>query len=84
MKATHIFVIQSGWVFVGTCEDTETNTATALLNAACIRHWGTTRGLGELALNGPTDSTILDPCGTVEFPRSSILFYIPVVKSKWR
>jgi len=33
----------------------------------CIRKWGTTVGLGELAIRGPLVDTILDPCGVVSF-----------------
>jgi len=38
-----------------------------LSNASVIRRWGTTNGLGELALKGPTETTKLDSCGTFEF-----------------
>ena len=31
-----------------------------------IRRFGTTRGLGEIALNGPTRDTILDPSGPIK------------------
>lgn len=81
MKATHIVVVQQGWVFVGTkavCEGIVT-----LTSAACIRSWGTTRGIGELALRGPTKETVLDPCGTVEVPEHAVHFCIPVDATKW-
>lgn len=58
-----IIVADRGWVFVGECEDMPDGQVT-IRNANCIRVWGTTRGLGELA-NGPTKDTKLDPCGTV-------------------
>ncbi len=28
---------------------------------AVVRHWGTTRGRGELCIDGPTDKTKVDP-----------------------
>jgi len=81
MKATHIVVVRAGWVFVGT--RSESAGKVTLTNAACVRYWGTSRGLGELALAGPLGDTILDPCGTVEVPASAVLFNIPVERTKW-
>jgi len=42
-------------------------------NASCIRVWGTTKGLGEIALCGPTPKTILDPCGTLHVPQDKVI-----------
>jgi hypothetical protein len=83
MKATHILVAQAGWVFVGTLAKGLVSSVVVLDKAACVRKWGTTRGLGELALSGPTKETMLDPCGTVELPLASVLFTIPVNPEKW-
>lgn len=44
-----------------------------LRDAAVIRIWGTTAGLGEIALNGPTKNTILDACGTLTLPITSVI-----------
>ena len=81
MRATHILVVQSGWVFVGTMKRNES--LVTLSAAACIRKWGTSHGLGELALSGPLEETVLDPCGTVEVPLHAVLFWIPVKSEKW-
>ena len=62
---TKIVVLQRGWVVVGKFGwDGEYMTLT---DASTIRAWGATKGLGELATNGKTDKTVLDPCGTVRF-----------------
>ena len=85
MKATHIAVVQSGWVFVGTKNEKDADPSIFRMdNAACVRQWGTTKGLGEIALAGPTDRTILDPCGTVECNKVNVLFTIPVDQARWQ
>ena len=40
---------------------------------AVIRIWGTKKGIGELALNGPQPSTVLDPCGVCRFHEMAIV-----------
>ena len=66
-----IVVAISGWVFMGeykSCGDHVT-----LENASCVRVWGTSAGLGEIALHGPTERTVLDPAGFVEIPMNSVV-----------
>ena len=77
-----IVVLQRGWVVVG--EYSQTATHAKLENAATIRLWGTTKGLGELALDGPTSSTKLDKAGTVTFERLTTVLVIDVKDDeKW-
>jgi hypothetical protein len=64
-KNTKIVVLQRGWVFVG--EWSEDGDMVTLNEASCIRIWGSTKGLGELALTGPTSKTVLDPTGKIHF-----------------
>ena len=73
-----IAVIQSGWVFVG--DDHSTKSELRLHNASCIRKWGTTNGLGQIAISGPTPDTVLDPCGELTAPMGSVLFTIKCQK----
>ena len=58
-----IVIGQRGWIFVG--DVTRTETEVMIENAAVVRRWGTTAGLGQLAKSGPTAETRLDPCPTV-------------------
>lgn len=60
-----IVVLQRGWVAVG--EYYRDGYECRLENASVIRRWGTTKGLGELAINGPLEDTKLDKSGTIEF-----------------
>lgn len=77
-----IVVLQRGWVCVGLYSQTATEGT--LENAATIRVWGTTKGLGELASDGPTSSTKLDKAGTVRFERLTTVLVIDVKDdAKW-
>jgi len=77
-----IVVLQRGWVVVG--QYSQTATEAKLENAATIRVWGTTKGLGELAADGPTSSTKLDKAGTVRFERLTTVLVIDVKDdAKW-
>lgn len=71
-----IFVVEAGFVFL--C-DSAVNASEqwVLENASVIRQWGTTKGLGQIALQGPTKETILDPCGSPCIPESKVLFILP-------
>lgn len=70
-----IVVLSNGWNLIGNYHPEDLK----LTQASVIRVWGTTRGLGQIALEGPTSETILDPCGTVLLSESAILFFIDVV-----
>lgn len=64
-----------GWVFSGYA-DTEFGFDVSLERACVVRKWGTTKGLGQLALSGPTNETVLDECGTVRVPANSVVAVI--------
>ncbi len=55
-----IIILQQGWVLVGRVS--QDDDMLTISDCAVIRVWGTTRGIGEIAMNGPTDKTILDKC----------------------
>ena len=74
----HIVVLQAGFVFMGEWHPATKTRPAHITDAVNIRKWGTTAGLGEIALNGPTKDTVLDPCGTVVLNNpQALLFTIP-------
>lgn len=70
-----IVVLTNGWVLMGNYSPEDLK----LTQASVIRVWGTERGLGQIALEGPAPQTVLDPCGTVLLNEPAILFMIDVV-----
>lgn len=77
-----IVILQRGWVMVG--KYSRDGDDCRLTNASVIRNWGTTRGLGEIAQDGPTKDTKLDPTnGLVEFHRLTEIATITVNQEKW-
>lgn len=76
-----IVVADRGFVYVG---DVRYDESFCIVNNAYnIRKWGTTRGLGELALNGPTGSTEMDKVGTVRIPSRAVISIIDSEAKKW-
>ena len=78
-KDIRIVILQSGWVFVG--EYAESEKGITLENAGNIRRWGTNKGLGQLALDGPTSNTIIDQCGSMTAPNCIATI---ICSSKWQ
>jgi len=74
MKKNHIVVLTNGFVYHGTIEITDG--WIAIRDAKNIRRWGTKRGLGELALHGPTKETVMDEVGFVQAPLTSLVHLI--------
>lgn len=66
MSKKQIAVLERGFVYVGDCEVEDG--FLVISNASCVRRWGTTKGLGELAMKGPLENTDLDPTPTVRVP----------------
>jgi hypothetical protein len=53
----YIVTLQRGWVVVG--DVTKCGDYLRISNASHIERWGTTEGLGQLAISGPTNGTRL-------------------------
>jgi hypothetical protein len=81
-----IVVLTGGWVFIGRVRYDSTQGYEAIIvdNADCIRTWGTTQGLGQLAIEGVQKETVLDPTGKIAAPLSSLIATIEVDESKWK
>jgi hypothetical protein len=54
-----IVVLENSFVYLASGLKVTQRTL-VLTGARAIRQWGTARGLGQLALSGPTNSTVLD------------------------
>jgi hypothetical protein len=52
-------------------------------NAYNIRRWGTTEGLGEIALKGPRPDTILDFYGTVRIIVFGVVGSVECAEEPW-
>lgn len=77
-----IVILQRGWVMIGRFE--RNGSDCKLHNASVIRNWGTTKGLGELAIEGKKKDTKLDKCGgLVEFDYLTVVATINVDQSLW-
>jgi hypothetical protein len=77
-----IVVLDKGFVYVGELE-TDGKLMT-LRKARNIRRWGTERGLGQLALEGPQDGTALDECGTVKALLAELKHWLVCEVSAWK
>lgn len=77
-----IVVLDKGFVSVGVF--TEGDTWCTLENASVIRRWGSERGLGQIAEDGPTDYTVLDKTPKQRFPVRSIVKTIDCNQENWR
>jgi hypothetical protein len=76
-----IVVADRGFIYVGRM--TWDGDFAVIEEARNIRYWGTTKGLGELALNGPTSKTILDPVGTARIPCRAVINILDTEAAKW-
>lgn len=76
-----IIVLDRGFVYAGDVAiDGDWMT---IRNAKNIRRWGTSKGLGELAANGPLRNTALDDAGTVRAPLRAVIATLDTEASKW-
>ena len=77
-----IVILQRGWVFIGRFK--KIGSQCKLHNAYCIRRWGTSEGLGELAFKGKLNDTILEKTPPVKFHELTVIATIDCVEEKWK
>lgn len=51
--------------------------------ARCVRRWGTSEGLNELAAKGPLTNTRLDAAADLKVSRKALIAIIPCEAEKW-
>ena len=76
-----IVVCDRGFVYVG--QSTHDGEWCVIRDAKNVRVWGTKKGLGQLALEGPQKETVLDSVGTVRVPARAVIGMIDTEVSKW-
>ncbi|GIK50323.1 MAG: hypothetical protein BroJett013_30200 [Alphaproteobacteria bacterium] len=81
-SAVSIVVLERAFVYVGEVE--RDGDEITIRNAKNIRRWGTTKGLGQLALHGPQPRTALDDAGTVRAPLSAVIHTIDCEAAAWK
>jgi len=77
-----ICVLERGWVAVGQLE--RDGDEYILVNGSIIRRWGTSEGLGELAMKGPLPETKLDKVPLMKFHKNQLIFTLSCDEQKWK
>lgn len=80
--ALRIVILQRGWVVVGNVH--LDGVEYRIENAKVVRVWGTKRGLGEIAMGGPTKDTVLDDAGTVRSHSLGVVAQMDCKESVWK
>jgi hypothetical protein len=83
-EAKHqIVVLDRGFVVAGMVSIKDSYVT--ISDCVCVRAWGTTRGLGQLAYEGPTGSTKLDKQPTTTVHEMQVVQFIDIESGveKW-
>jgi hypothetical protein len=77
-----IVILQRGWVVIG--KFYQKGTKCWVEDGYVIRRWGTTKGLGQLAIEGKQEETILDPIPKTDFHELTIVACMLCDQTKWK
>lgn len=80
-KDIRIVFLQRGNVIVGNFR--REGMHCYITGGSVIRRWGTTQGIGEIAMGGPTSGTTLDAVPEVEWHELVAVMLIKCEVSKW-
>lgn len=81
LSGIKIVILQRGWIVIGRYQ--EKGEYGVLTDAHVIRHWGTTEGLGQLALEGKQSETKLEKTGIIRFHQLTMVGMIDCDEKKW-
>lgn len=76
-----LVVADRGFVWVGAV--TTDADWVHIAGARCVRRWGTSEGLNELAIKGPLANTRLDAPADLKVSRKALIAIIPCEAEKW-
>lgn len=79
-----IVVMRERFILVGVIEPTEDAMFFYLRRASIVRRWGTTKGLGQLAQEGPQPNTKLDSEGDDIINKLEVSRVIPCNEQRWQ
>lgn len=77
-----IVILQRGWVVVGKYR--KSHSSVTLEGGSVIRVWGTSKGLGEIAFDGPTNTTKLDSIPQTNWHELTEIANIKCNAEKWK
>lgn len=80
-KQKRIVVLDRGFIVVGNVG--QEGAYIVIEDCACIRRWGTTRGLGQLASEGPGPETKLDPQPRTRVHELQVVQQIDCEETAW-
>ena len=76
-----IVILQRGWVVVG--RYSQKGTQCFIDGGSVIRRWGTSKGLGQLASEGPLTDTKLESTDNIQFHELVVVASISCDSDKW-
>ncbi len=81
-EEVRIVILQRGWVVIGRFY--QNGHDCWIEKGYVIRSWGTTKGLGQLAIEGKQTDTVLDPVPLMKFHELTIVASMICDKEKWK